>query len=82
MKHILKLIIGISWFLSGIVLFDMFVLHGKLKLIWIALANTSDYSPFSTDGQSNYMFVAVFIIIGFIGYFLYLLSIKDNKEEK
>jgi len=46
MKHILKLIIGISWFLSGIVLFDMFVLHGKLKLIWIALANTSDYSPF------------------------------------
>jgi len=42
---------------------DTYVLGGKLKLLWIALANTTSSSPYSTDGQSN-IFIIIAAVVG------------------
>ena len=46
-------------FIASSVTIDTFVLGGKLKLWWIAVANTTNSSPYSTDGQSNIVIIVV-----------------------
>jgi uncharacterized membrane protein len=67
-----------------LVAFDMLVLGGKIKLWVIAVANTTSYSPFSTDGQSNWLFIFTIIGIGLLSYLAYRLldSKKENKKDK
>jgi len=79
MKRLLKCIIVGCWFLSIIISIDMFLLKGKLKLLWIAVANTTSSSPFSTDGQSNYMLILTLLIAGIVAYIAY--KILDNFSE-
>ena len=75
----------------SLVAFDMLVLGGKIKLWIIAVANTTTSSPFSTDGQSNWMLL--FIGIGVIAFLAYLNrkftpekqdenKDKDDKQEQ
>ena len=65
-----------------LVLIDMFILGGKLKDILVK-ANTSDYSPFSTDGQSNYIFIFLAIIVcAIISYAILRILNSDNKKVK
>ena len=78
---ILKIIYSFAFALSGIVAVDTLLLGGKLKLIWIALANTTSASPFSTDGQSNYIIIGVFLIVGLLAYWLYRTSNKIMKKK-
>lgn len=47
---------------------DTYVFGGKLKLMWIALANTTSSSIYSTDGQSNIIIVIIAVIGLIIGY--------------
>ena len=65
-----------------LVAFDMLVLRGKIKLWIIAVANTTDYSPFSTDGQSNwvYLLVTIGVIIG-IAILVKLLQRDDGGKK-
>lgn len=81
-RYIFKIMYLGSFILSGLILLDTLVLRGSLKLLWIAVANTTSASPFSTDGQSNYICVGVFIIIGLICYLIYRTIVAIDKEEK
>ena len=75
-----QIFIGIIAFIVG---FDMLVLHGKLKLLWIAMANTTSSSPFSTDGQSNWMLILIIIAIIIVTYILTkILSNLGNDVEE
>jgi len=62
---------------------DTYVFGGKLKLLFIALANTTSSSPYSTDGQSN----IVIFIVGLTGliicyYYLKRMGIFDKDDKK
>ena len=73
----------------SLILIDMFILGGKLKDIFVR-ANTSDYSFFSTDGQSNYVLlfnIFIVVMLLWLGYKLvFSESIpkapKNNKIEE
>ena len=57
-----KILVGIwiayfSW-IAITVPIDTYILGGKLKLLFIALANTSSPSMYSTDGQMNILITA------------------------
>lgn len=67
--------------LSSIVAIDTLVLGGKLKLLWIAVANSTSSSPFSTDGQSNYILIGVFLVIGLLAYLIYRVIMKEDKKK-
>ena len=71
------------WLLSAIISIDMILLKGKLKLLWIAVANTTSASPFSTDGQSNYMIILTLIGVGLLSYILWIILNKpvENDDE-
>ena len=65
-----------------LVLIDMFILGGKLKDILVK-ANTSDYSFFSTDGQSNYIFIMVTLLaISFTSYIILRFTRGKNENQK
>jgi len=74
-----QIFLGAVAFLVG---FDMLILGGKIKLWWIAMGNTTSSSPFSTDGQSNW--ILILIIVGVVLLVAYLLNtpIFRDKEEK
>ena len=66
MKWIIKLLKIFQLFLISIislVAIDTFILGGKMKLWFIAVANTTSASPFSTDGQMNFIFIFFGIIV-------------------
>lgn len=73
--------------LASLILLDMFILKGKLKYAWIAYANTTSTSPFSTDGQSNYMLLLVIMGVAIGTFILFKVlegipEIEDEEEEK
>lgn len=79
--QIFSIVLGLS------ILTDMFILGGKIKLFIKAYANTTDYSPFSTDGQSNYVLLFVIFIVIVAVYILFKLlghldEIVDEKEKE
>lgn len=79
MKWIFKVLRCLQIFLGivvSIVAFDMLVLGGKIKLWIIAVANTTSASPFSTDGQSNW----IFILLG-LGIILLIYIILREKKK-
>jgi hypothetical protein len=70
--------------LITLILLDMFVLGAWLKNFFVR-ANTSDYSPFSTDGQSNWVLVLVCVIALII--IIYIIGkltsfVEDKKEDE
>ena len=65
---------------ASMIIIDMLILGGKMKLVILALGNTSNYSPFSTDGQSNW--VLVLFLIGTIIFIGWLLSSVRGIEEE
>jgi LPXTG-motif cell wall-anchored protein len=80
MKWINKVLRGFQIFLGiivSLVTFDMLVLGGKIKLWIIAVANTTSASPFSTDGQSNW----IFILLGLGVILLIYLILKEKKQK-
>jgi hypothetical protein len=75
---------GVRMFLVGLVslvLLDMFVLHGWLKDFFVR-ANTSDYSPFSTDGQSNWILVLISIGVILVISYLLIKTFGGTEENK
>ena len=70
--------------LGFLILGDMFILHGKIKYLILALGNTTDYSPFSTDGQSNYIVLFLILILVIVISILLRLFVfgKPNTEEE
>lgn len=60
----------------------MILLKGKLKLLWIAVANTTSASPFSTDGQSNYMLILTLLITGIVAYISYKILEKFSEDKE
>ena len=84
MKWICRILRGGQIFLgiiASLVLIDMLILEGKIKLWIIAIANTTDASPFSTDGQSNWIFIlGVVIVIGIT--WLILNKLKEKKRKQ
>jgi len=83
MKLICKWLKAFQVFLGTVVLlvaFDMLVLGGKIKLWIIAVANTTSASPFSSDGQMNWILILVILnLIGIIGLISYVLRGRDIK---
>jgi len=82
---LIKLLKGFRLFLIMLVssiLCDMFILHGKIKLFIIAVANTTEISPFSTDGQSNWILILVIIIVLLLISILTQLYNEDSDKEK
>lgn len=78
-----KWLYSFAFALSGIVTLDTLLLGGRLKLLWIAVANTSSSSPFSTDGQSNYILIGVFLIVGLLAYIVYkIIGGKSDTEDE
>ena len=81
----IKILKGFNAFLMivlGLILVDMLILGGKIKIFILALGNTSDYSPFSTDGQSNWCLILVillFIIV--ISAIIYSRLLNRDEEE-
>ena len=72
MKWIERFFKGMQVFLlsvAGLILIDMLILGGKIKLIILALGNTSDYSPFSSDGQMNWILL---LVIGIMILMIYI----------
>lgn len=70
-------------FLIGIassIIIDMFILGGKLKDILVK-ANTSDISPYSSDGQMNYICLLTIVIAVIVCYILILLLKKPPQGE-
>ena len=83
MKWIKKLIRCMQVFILAIVSlvsFDMLVLGGKIKLWIIAKANTTSASPFSTDGQSNW--VLIFVGMGVVILLGWLSKHWGNNKDK
>ena len=81
---------GFSIFCFGVatsILLDMFVFKAYLKNLLVK-ANTSSYSPYSTDGQSNWVLILVFVAIGIMVYFVHRCcdggpeSPDDKKNDK
>lgn len=68
--------------IAGFILLDMLVLGGKIKLWFIAVANTTSSSPFSTDGQSNWMLLLIMLNVGCVAGLCYHVfsgrKIKDK----
>ena len=64
----------------SLVSFDMLVLGGKIKLWIIAVANTTSASPFSTDGQSNW--ILIFVGLGIVAFLAWLLAYSNNKAKE
>lgn len=64
-KNLLYIPLGYLIVLEALILADMFILKGYLKDFFVR-ANTSDISPFSTDGQSNYILILLILVIIFI----------------
>ena len=63
MKRIKKLaawmwVSFLLWTVASVTV-DTYILGGKLKLLWIAIANTTSSSIYSTDGQSNIVIIIV-----------------------
>jgi len=80
MKWICKLIKSFQIFLGAVVFlvgFDMLILGGKIKLWIIAVGNTTNSSPFSTDGQSNW--ILILVIIGIILLSYIVLKLLEKK---
>jgi hypothetical protein len=68
--------------LASTILLDMFVFKAFLKNLLVR-ANTSDVSPFSTDGQSNYILIIVAITaVAVISYILYRFAGEPDAEEE
>jgi hypothetical protein len=79
---IIKMLKGFKIFLIGIassILIDMFILGGKLK-DFLVKANTSDISPYSTDGQMNYICLLTIVICIILVYILITLLKKPKGE--
>jgi LPXTG-motif cell wall-anchored protein len=79
MKWINKVLRGFQIFLGiivSLVAFDMLALGGKIKLWIIAVANTTSASPFSTDGQSNW----IFILLGLGIILLIYIILRERKK--
>jgi len=90
MKATRKVMEGFSIFCFGVatsILLDMFVFKAYLKNLLVK-ANTSSYSPYSTDGQSNWVLILVLVGIGIMAYFVYMCcaggpeSPDDKKNDK
>ena len=62
---------------------DTYIFGGKLKLLWIALANTTSSSIYSTDGQSN-IIITIVGVVGIIAsiYYLGKMGIFEKDEKK
>ena len=74
---------GVLAFIAVSVTVDTYVLHGFLKLWWIAVANTTSSSPFSTDGQSNIITVIVAVTgIAILTYICMKCGLFVKEEEK
>lgn len=58
-KKIIKIYSLILLSLSSITFIDTYILHGKLKLLYLCYANTTNPNPFTTDGQSNLLFILI-----------------------
>lgn len=75
-------ILFLSWTTISVAI-DAYALGGKLKLLWIVLANTTSNSIYSTDGQSNIAIIIVaisgIIIAGTV--FKHILFPEDDKKE-
>jgi LPXTG-motif cell wall-anchored protein len=79
MYWINKVLRGFQIFLGiivSLVAFDMLALGGKIKLWIIAVANTTSASPFSTDGQSNW----IFILLGLGIILLIYIILRERKK--
>ena len=64
---------GFSIFCFGVatsILLDMFIFKAYLKN-FLVRANTSSYSPYSTDGQSNWVLILVLVGVGIVAYLIY-----------
>ena len=87
MKRIKQLVawIWVSFLLWTVtsVTVDTYILGGKLKLLWIAIANTTSSSIYSTDGQSNIVIIIVALTACiFAMYALKNWLLGNDKEKK
>ena len=90
MKAARKAMKGFSIFCFGVatsIILDMFVFKAYLKNLLVR-ANTSSYSPYSTDGQSNWVLILVLFGVGIMAYLIYTAcaggpeSPDDKKNDK
>lgn len=84
MKWICRCLKAFQIFIGAVavlVAFDMLFLGGSIKLWIIAVANTTSASPFSSDGQSNWMLLLVMLNVSCMGCITYyMLSGRDFKK--